>query len=139
MASAASLGRRFTIATLANAAGVNVETVRYYQRRGLMSEPARPPGGVRRYADTDVDRLRFIKRAQAMGFTLEEVKSLLKLRTRRSCRATRDLAVAKLDLIDKNILELQQLRAELKRLVDECTANAEDSRCPVMEQLGQSI
>jgi len=137
MASAVASRRSFTIAALASAAGVNVETVRYYQRRGLMSEPARPPGGIRRYAESDVERLRFIKRAQAMGFTLEEVKSLLKLRARRSCRATRELAIAKLGLIEQNIRDLQQLQAELTRLVDECSANDEDSRCPVIEQLGQ--
>jgi MerR family mercuric resistance operon transcriptional regulator len=138
MATAASSPRRFTIAALASAAGVNVETVRYYQRRGLMSEPARPPSGVRRYAESDADQLRFIKRAQAMGFTLEEVKSLLKLRACRSCRATRELAVSKLRRIERNIRELQQLQTELTRLVDECSANDEDSRCPVIEQLGQN-
>ena len=129
--------RPFTIAALASNAGVNVETVRYYQRRGLMPEPQRPVGGVRRYADADAERLRFIKRAQAMGFKLEEIKGLLKLRQRRSCRATRDLAVAKLRLIEANIHELEQLHAELSRLVAECDANAEDSRCPVIDRLAE--
>lgn len=134
---ATSNRRLFTIATLASNVGVNVETVRYYQRRGLMPEPARPPRGVRRYADADADRLRFIKRAQAMGFKLEEIKDLLKLRARRSCRATRDLAVAKLRLIEANMRELEQLHAELAELVAKCNANAEDSRCPVMDRLAE--
>lgn len=127
--------RSFTIAGLANAAAVNIETVRYYQRRGLMPEPARPPGGVRRYVSADAERLRFIKRAQAMGFTLEEIRSLLRLRTQRSCRATRELAVTKLRLVDANIGELRQLRDELARLVAACDANAEESCCPVIERL----
>ena len=125
----------FTIAGLAQAAGVTVETVRYYQRRGLMPEPARALGGVRRYSDTDAEQLRFIKRSQAMGFTLDEVKSLLKLRTQRSCRATRQLAVSKLHVIDANIRELQLLRQELSELVSACDANPEESHCPVIERL----
>jgi MerR family mercuric resistance operon transcriptional regulator len=124
-----------TIAGLAAAAAVSIETVRYYQRRKLLHEPARPPGGVRRYASADVDQLRFIKRAQAMGFTLEEIRSLLKLRTQDACHTTRALAVSKLQLIDTNISELQQLRKELAQLVAACDANASESHCPVIERL----
>jgi MerR family transcriptional regulator, mercuric resistance operon regulatory protein len=125
----------FTISGLAAAAEVSIETVRYYQRRGLLHEPARPPGGVRRYASAEVDQLRFIKRAQAMGFTLEEIRNLLKLRTQNACHATRALAVTKLRLIDTNIRELQQLREELAQLVTACDANAGESHCPVIERL----
>jgi MerR family mercuric resistance operon transcriptional regulator len=125
----------FTIAGLANAAAVNVETVRYYQRRGLMPEPSRPPGSIRRYASTDAERLRFIKRAQAMGFTLEEIKNLLSLRVRRSCRATRALAAAKLSLVEARIEELRQLRNGLVELVAACDANAQESCCPMIERL----
>ena len=124
-----------TISGLAAAADVSIETVRYYQRRGLLHEPARPQGGVRRYANADVAQLRFIKRAQAMGFTLEEIRSLLRLRGQNACHATRALAVSKLRLIDTNIRELQQLRAELAQLVAACDANAEESQCPVIERL----
>ena len=73
-----------TIGRLAESAQVNVETVRYYQRRGLMREPARPTGSVRRYSNDDVTRIRFIKRAQQLGFTLDEITSLLKLEDGRS-------------------------------------------------------
>jgi MerR family transcriptional regulator, mercuric resistance operon regulatory protein len=125
-----------TIARLAHAAAVTVETVRYYQRRGLIPQPQRPLGGVRHYTDADAEQLRFIKRAQAMGFTLEEVKGLLTLRTQRSCNATRALAVRKVQLIDANIRELRQLRNELTRLVAACDANADNSCCPVIERLG---
>ena len=124
-----------TISGVAAAAAVSVETIRYYQRRGLLREPGRPLGGVRRYAMADVDQLRFIKRAQAMGFTLEEIKSLLKLRTQDACHATRALAVTKLSLIDANIRELRQLRKELAQLVAACDANADEAHCPVIERL----
>lgn len=127
-----------TIAGLAAAAGVNVETVRYYQRRGLIPEPPRPLGSVRRYLLADAEQLRFIKRAQAMGFTLAEIEKLLKLRVRRSCRATRELAVKKLRLVEGRIEELRDLRKELSRLISACDRNSEDTRCPVIERLASS-
>lgn len=125
----------FTISHLAREGGVNVETIRYYQRRGLMPLPTRPLNGVRHYREADTDRLRFIKRSQAMGFTLEEIKSLLQLRLRRSCQATRTLAVAKLKAIDVQIGQLRELREELAQMVDQCNANREDSSCPALERL----
>jgi MerR family mercuric resistance operon transcriptional regulator len=127
----------YTIASLAQAAGVNLETVRYYQRRGLMPEPARPPGGIRRYDEADAERLRFIKRAQVVGFTLAEIQALLKLRARQSCRATRDLAAARLEAVDTRIRELRRLRKELAYWIADCDANREDSACPVIGRLAQ--
>lgn len=124
-----------TIGALAAAAGVHVETVRYYQRRGLVPQPLRPRGGVRRYSRDDAERLRFIKRAQTMGFTLAEIDNLIQLRTRRSCRATRELAAAKLRLIEMRLRELRRLRAEVARLVADCDANTEDARCPMIDRL----
>jgi MerR family transcriptional regulator, mercuric resistance operon regulatory protein len=126
----------YTIARLAAAAGVHVETIRYYQRLRLVPEPPRPPGGIRRYTKADADRLRFIKRAQAMGFTLAEIVSLLTLQgRRRSCRATRELAVDKLAFVDARIRELGHLRRELAELIAGCDANTEDAACPVMQRL----
>ena len=125
----------YTIARLAAAASVHVETVRYYQRRGLIPEPARPPGSVRRYTDADVERLRFIKHAQVMGFTLAEIEGLMRLRARRSCHATRKLAAAKLQVVDDRIRELCQLRDDLAGLIAHCDANSEDSTCPFIERL----
>ena len=127
--------KSYTIAGLAAAAGVHVETVRYYQRRKLMPQPLRPLGGVRRYVDADAERLRFIKRAQSMGFTLTEIENLQRLQTRGSCHATRELAAAKLHLIETRIRELRRLRKELAHLVADCDANKEDSTCPVIERL----
>lgn len=127
--------RPYTIAGLAAAAGVHVETIRYYQRLKLMPEPLRPAGGIRRYSKEDAERLRFIKRAQAMGFTLAEITSLLTLQQRRSCRAARDLAGAKLHLVDARIGELRSLRKELAGLIADCDANTQDSRCPLIQRL----
>ena len=130
------MAQTYTISRLAAAAEVNVETVRYYQRRRLMPEPARPAGGTRRYTDTDAQRLRFIKRAQLMGFSLDEIQNLLNLRSRRSCRTTRDLAASKLESVDARIRELRKLRKELAALVAQCDKNASDSECPILDRLG---
>jgi MerR family mercuric resistance operon transcriptional regulator len=124
----------FTISRLAREAGVNVETVRYYQRRGLMPLPDNAQG-IRRYGVGDASRLRFIKRAQSMGFTLEEVKSLIQLRQRPSCRATRALSLEKLNAIDEQIGHLRQLREELASMIDECDNNSEETECPAMQRI----
>lgn len=132
------MSRTYTIARLAAAAGVHVETIRYYQRLRLAAEPPRPAGRIRRYGEADADRLRFIKRAQAMGFTLEEIRSLITLQARRSCRATRDLAATKLRMVDSRIRELRHLRKELAGLIAECDANTQDTNCPVIQRLATS-
>lgn len=132
------MSRTYTIARLAAAAGVHVETIRYYQRLTLVPEPPRPVGGIRRYGEADVDRLRFIKRAQTMGFTLEEIRCLITLQARQSCRATRDLAVTKLRMLDARIREFRHLRKELAGLIADCDANIEDTTCPVIQRLTKS-
>lgn len=129
------MSRPYTIARLAAAAGVHIETIRYYQRLRLVPEPPRPLGGIRRYTEADADRLRFIKRAQAMGFTLVEVESLLKLQARRSCHATRELAATRLRLVDARIRELRGLRKELAGLIADCDANTQEAKCPVIQRL----
>jgi MerR family mercuric resistance operon transcriptional regulator len=125
----------YTIARLAQAAGVHVETIRYYQRLKLVPEPPRPAGGIRRYSEADAERLRFIKHAQGMGFTLAETASLLTLQARRSCHATRELAATKLRLVETRLRELRKLRRELAHLVAECDANTQDANCPVIQRL----
>lgn len=125
----------YTIARLATAAGVHVETIRYYQRLKLVQNPPRPPGGIRRYGEADVERLRFIKRAQAMGFTLAETARLLTLQERRSCGATRELAASKLRLVDGRLRALRALRRELAQLVAACDANTQQGDCPVIQRL----
>src|SRR5260370_10100866 len=106
-----------TIGRLAKSAQVNVETVRYYQRRGLMREPARPTGSVRRYSNDDVRRIRFIKRAQQLGFTLEEITNLLKLEDGNSSRETERLAQQKLVLVEARIADLGRLRRTSRALI----------------------
>jgi MerR family mercuric resistance operon transcriptional regulator len=126
----------FTIGALANAASVHVETVRYYQRRGLLREPARPMNGIRRYGMADVSRLRFIKHAQQSGFTLDEVRALLRLSGRPACGASRALAAKKLTAIEDKMRILARLRRELRAWVAACDANTGDS-CPALEKLAR--
>jgi MerR family transcriptional regulator, mercuric resistance operon regulatory protein len=121
-----------TIGGLANAAGVGVETVRYYQRRGLLPEPARPPGEVRRYGDEDVKRLRFIRSAQAAGFTLNEVKELLDLDSSDDRARARELAQARIAAIDEKIAELRDARDALAGLAAAC-ATKRGGPCPIIE------
>jgi MerR family mercuric resistance operon transcriptional regulator len=124
-----------TIGRLAESAQVNVETVRYYQRRGLMREPARPTGSVRRYSNDDVRRIRFIKRAQQLGFTLDEITNLLKLEDGRSCRETEQLAQQKLSLVEARITDLQRLRKTLRDLIGRCESGRGRITCPIIESL----
>jgi MerR family transcriptional regulator, mercuric resistance operon regulatory protein len=125
----------FTIGRLADAAGVHVETIRYYQRRGLIAEPARDLGSVRRYSAADADQLRFIKRAQAVGFTLAEIQALVRARYNRSCKATRTLAAEKLQAVEQRMKELSHLRRELLHWIDKCDANSKSSCCPTLDAL----
>ena len=125
-----------TIGVLAKAGGVGVETVRYYQRRGLLPEPARSGGfglggGVRRYGEDDLRRLRFIRSAQAAGFTLDEIGELLALDASEDRARARQLAAERLRALDAKIAELQQARAALTRLATACAAN-ERGPCPII-------
>lgn len=126
-----------TIGKLADAAGVNVETIRYYQRRGLLAEPAKPLGGQRRYPAELAKRLRFIKRAQALGFTLAEITELLRLDQAGACTETRDLAARKLALIEQKIADLVALQRVLGGLVQQCAAGEGGTACPIIELLAK--
>ena len=123
------------IGALAEAAGVNVETIRYYQRRGLVEEPKKPLGGHRRYSAPAVRRIVFIKRAQQLGFTLEEVKALLRLEDGQSCAETRALAEHKLAIIEKRIADLGRMRRLLKSLINECSEGKRPRSCPIIATL----
>ena len=130
-----ALNEELTIGRLAKAAGVNVETIRYYQRRGLVDEPSKPLGGHRRYAPSAATRVRFIKRAQQLGFTLEEVTALLRLEDGQSCRETRVLAERKLAVIEERIADLDRMRRLLKGLIAECVAGQRPRSCPIIATL----
>jgi MerR family mercuric resistance operon transcriptional regulator len=121
-----------TIGGLASAAGVGVETVRYYQRRGLLPEPARPPGEIRRYGTSDLKRLRFIRRAQAAGFTLEEIGELIALDRTDDRARVRELATERVAALDARIAELERARAALDRLRHDC-ASGSRGPCPIIE------
>lgn len=124
-----------TIGRLAAEAGVNVETIRYYQRRGLMSEPDKPVNGQRRYAVDAVRRVRFIKRAQVLGFTLEEIAGLLELDEAHACAETRDLAAHKLEVIESKLADLKAMHKALTSLLRKCDTGAAKSTCPIIHAL----
>src|SRR3954452_23341515 len=121
-----------TIGGLAKAAGVGVETVRYYQRRGLLAEPARPSGEIRRYGAEDLKRLRFIRSAQAAGFTLNEIKELVDLDASDDRARARELAKARVAAIDAQIAHLREARDALAGLATAC-ANKRGGPCPILK------
>jgi len=124
-----------SIGRLARSAGVNVETIRYYQRRGLLEQPGKPLGGHRRYAGEAIKRVHFIKRAQQLGFTLEEVNGLLRLEDGQSCRETRLLAEQKLEQIETRIGDLNRMRQTLKDLIAQCAQGKRPRSCPIIATL----
>lgn len=124
-----------TIGRLAGEAGVNVETIRYYQRRGLMAEPDKPTNGHRRYAPDAIKRVRFIKRAQVLGFTLVEIGSLLDLEEAHACAETRDLAAHKLLVIEEKLADLKSMRKALTTLLHQCDTGAANGGCPIIHAL----
>ncbi|HEX8642967.1 MAG TPA: MerR family transcriptional regulator [Allosphingosinicella sp.] len=119
-----------TIAKLAAAGGVGVETIRFYQRKGLLETPTRETG-IRRYGSEDVRRLRFIRQAQAAGFTLEEIKELLALDAGEDRARARELAGARVEALDARIAELAQARDALQRLARECGGGGKGP-CPIL-------
>ena len=128
-------GPGLTIGRLARAAGVNVETIRYYQRIGLVAEPPRPAEGYRHYPSTTIDRIRFIKRAQELGFTLDEIRELLALDDA-ACQEARQIAERKLETIRKRIRDLTAMEKELHRLVDDCRRDGGDGTgCAIIRTL----
>lgn len=131
------MAKELTIGRVATLAGVNVETIRYYQRRRLLGEPPKPMGGYRRYPAEMVKTLRFIKRAQALGFTLEEVAGLLHLEEACACVETRALAAHKVDLIDRKLADLAAMRGALASLVQQCDAGEPAKGCPIIQVLSQ--
>ena len=126
---------QYTIGTLAKVAGVSVETIRYYQGRSLVEEPARPLGGTRRYTEAHARRLRFIKEAQKMGFTLDEVAELLTLEDGQHCRAAERIGLRKLTMVRERIAQLSRIEHALAKLVEECHCNTGRVRCPLITSL----
>lgn len=124
-----------TIGRLAAAAGVNVETVRYYQRVKLMPVPKKAAGGIRRYGTGELSRLRFIKTAQGLGFTLEEVADLVKLDDGTHCTKAHAIALHKLEAVRARLRDLQRIEKALARLVRQCETHRGAIRCPLIDSL----
>ncbi|SIN72336.1 MerR family transcriptional regulator, mercuric resistance operon regulatory protein [Sulfurivirga caldicuralii] len=122
------------IRELAKAAGVNVETVRYYQRRGLIDTPPKPLHGYRCYAPETLQRLRFIRQAQQFGFTLKEIEALLAI-SDAPCGEVRAQIEAKLEKVRARMAALQRLEAALVQQLDHCRQQSNQARCPLIEAL----
>lgn len=125
----------FTIGGLAQAADVSVETIRYYQRRGLLREPERSSGAYRRYGSAELTRLRAIRRAQQLGFALDEIDELLSLNEDRDRLRARQRAQEKIELIDANIRRLEEMRTALAELVRCCEHSEAGTPCPILRAL----
>jgi MerR family mercuric resistance operon transcriptional regulator len=124
-----------TIGAFALAAGVNVETVRFYQRRGLLTEPDKPYGSIRRYGPEAVARVKFVKAAQRLGFSLDEVAGLLTLDDGAHCDEARTLAEAKLEDVRGKLADLRRIEKMLAALVRDCCASQGKVSCPMISTL----
>ncbi len=124
----------FTVGQLAKRAGVGVPTIRFYERRGLLSSPGRNGSGYRQFPADDVRRVQFIRQAQQLGFSLREVEELLSLSTnpRKSCRHVRQRAAEKVSDIDSRIARLTRMRAALINLMEQCPAEGPTRDCPIL-------
>ncbi|EIF31813.1 Hg(II)-responsive transcriptional regulator [Burkholderia sp. Ch1-1] len=124
-----------TIGAFAKAAGVNVETIRFYQRKGLLLEPERSYGSIRRYGEADVTRVRFVKSAQRLGFSLDQIADLLKLEDGTHCDEASSLAEHKLRDIQDKLADLQRMEAVLAQLVCACHSRRGHVSCPLIASL----
>ncbi|MBI3284105.1 MAG: Hg(II)-responsive transcriptional regulator [Burkholderiales bacterium] len=124
-----------TIGAFARAAGVNVETIRFYQRKGLLPEPAKPFGSIRRYNEVDVTRVRFVKSAQRLGFSLDEIAELLRLDDGAHCDEASHLAEHKLQDVREKLADLARMEAVLSELVCACHARKGNVSCPLIASL----
>lgn len=123
-----------TISKVAKALDINIETVRFYERRGLITQPAKPEVGYRQYPEDTVNRIRFIKRAQELRFTLDEIANLLSLNDH-PCSQAQDLAEQKLSAVKEKMADLRRLEKALKTLLAQCHTNDDDSHCPIIDSL----
>jgi MerR family copper efflux transcriptional regulator len=126
-----------TIGRLAERAGVNIDTIRYYERNGLLPVPTRRASGYREYAAGDIERLRFIRRAKELGFTLTEIAELLSLTANRrdDMRGVKRKAEDRLEQVEFKIKELQRVRRGLQKLIAACPGHGELARCPIVTAL----
>jgi MerR family transcriptional regulator, mercuric resistance operon regulatory protein len=130
-----SILENLTIGAFAKAAGVNVETIRFYQRKGLLLEPDRPYGSIRRYGAADVARVKFVKSAQRLGFSLDEIAELLELEDGSHCSEAAELAALRLADVRARLADLTRMEAVLSKLVAECCAQNGQVSCPLIDAL----
>jgi len=125
------------IGTVADAAGVSVQTIRYYERIGLLPEPARSGSGYRQYSSLAIQRLQFVKRAQRLGFTLDEIRELLSLRIEdpKTCETVSAKTTQKIRTIQQKIRQLEKMQQALETLVEYCNGERTTSECPILEYL----
>ena len=133
--------KALTIGQVARHAGVGIETVRFYERQGLLAEPARKESGYRQYAEDVVGRLRFIRRAKELGFSLKEIKELLALRVdpTTTCAEVRSKAAAKIADVEQKIEALQRIRKALVKLTAVCRGRGPTSECPILDALDNEV
>ena len=124
-----------TIGAFAKAASVNVETIRFYQRKGLLLEPEKPYGSIRRYGEADVTRVRFVKSARRLGFSLDEIADLLRLDDGTHCDEASSLAEHKLRDIQEKLADLRRMEAVLTQLVCACHSRKGNVSCPLIASL----
>lgn len=124
------------IGALAKRGGVGIDTVRYYERSGLLNPKTRLASGYRRYSAAEVARLRFIRRAQALGFTLNEIRELLALSSRRDVARVKRAAQQKVSDVEQRIASLQRIREGLVSLIDACPGHGRAENCPILQALG---
>jgi len=128
--------RHLTIGAFAEQAGVGVETVRYYQRRGLLDKPSRPAAGNALYTDAMLARMAFIRRAQGLGFTLEEIRTLLAL-SQRECASGRLFVKRKLEELEARLAELNRMRSQLNKIAAKCDQMPATGPCPFLQLLNE--
>ncbi|MHB8914505.1 MAG: Hg(II)-responsive transcriptional regulator [Thiobacillus sp.] len=129
---------RLTIGALAKACGVNEESIRYYHRIGLLPTPARDLGSIRRYTDDSLKRVHFIKRAQRLGFSLDEVALLLGLADGEHCAETKSIAQRKLKLVEEKLSDLAAIQTALKCLIQSCQHTPGGQGCPIIDNFNEA-
>ncbi|MGP0565487.1 MULTISPECIES: heavy metal-responsive transcriptional regulator [unclassified Nitrospina] len=124
----------YTRSKLAQQCGINIEVLRYYEKKGLIEPPARSPSGYRLYTDDYIHRIQFIRNAKEVGFTLSEISELLRLRTTRTrqCRTVMTQAEKKLTEVDQKIQSLQSIKKALKGLISKCQKTVPSEECPIL-------
>ena len=125
----------YTIGTLAKTTDVNVETIRFYQRRRLIDQPRKPLGGIRHYTGAHANRLRFIRKAQDLGFSLDEVSELLSLEDGLHCHEVEEIGGRKLAVVRQRVAQLRRIESALAMLLGKCDSNKGKLRCPLIATL----